>query len=311
MSARDLDARLATIASRQHSLITHEQATVAGATRAFIRHRLDTGRWWRVHPGVYGVAGTPVTWEMKVHAGVLAGGVGTLASHRAAGVLWGVEGFRRGTPEISVARHRLPEHLPIRVHESTDLDLARPTRRLGIPTTGLLRTLLDCGLLVSQEVLEGAVEQVVRETSFEWPDLYDTLVVHSRRGRNGCGPFRAVLDESFGDRVITDSTFERLVRNLLADAGIEPPVSQHAIYDGDAFVAEVDLAWPDRSVAVELQSRKHHMNTQRWERDMERLNHARLLGWNVLEYPWRFYVQQPARMVKQIETALEQRSRSD
>jgi hypothetical protein len=310
MYASDLDARLAVIARRQHALITNRQAVEAGASRGFIRHRLETGRWWRVYPGVYALAGAPVTWELKVHAGVLAGGDGTLASHRVAGVLWGLDGFRRGAPEISVWRHRLPEHLPIRVHESTDLDLARPTLRQGIPTTGLLRTLLDSGLLVSQAVLESAVEQVVRETRFEWPDLYDVLAVHSRRGRNGCGPFRAVLDERFGDKVITDSYFERLVRNLLNDAGIDAPVSQHAIFDGVEFVAEVDLAWPDRWVAVELQSKKHHMNTPRWERDMERLNHARLLGWNVLEYPWRFYVQRPSMMVKQIDVALAQRSGS-
>jgi hypothetical protein len=248
---------------------------------------------------------------MKVHAAVLAGGDRALASHRAAGALWGLDGFRRGRPEISVPRHRKPEHLPVRVHESTDLDLACPTTVQGIPTTGILRTLLDSGLLIGAAALEHAVEQVVRETRFEWPDLYDVLTTHSRRGRNGCGSFRAVLDERFGEKVVTDSVFERLVRNLLQDAGIDPPVSQHPIYDGATFVAEVDLAWPSLLVAVELQSKKHHLNTARWERDMERLNHARLLGWNVLEYPWRFYVERPAQMVRQIVRALSQRSRSD
>jgi hypothetical protein len=310
VAPRDLDVRIAVIAGRQHGLVTDRQAIGAGATRGFIRHRLTAGRWWRVHPGVNGLAGVPVTWDLKIHAGVLAAGDGALASHRVAGVLWGLDGYRRGAPEVSVPRHRLPEHLPIRLHESTDLDLAAPTLRQGIPTTGLLRTLLDSGLVVSQNVLESAVEQVVRETRYEWPDLYDVLALHSRRGRNGCGPFRAVLEERFGDKVVTDSRFERLVRNLLDDAGVHPPVSQYPIYDGAAFVAEVDLAWPDRLVAVELQSKKHHLNTPRWERDMQRLNQARLLGWNVLEYPWKFYVQRPSTMVKQIEAALAQRSRS-
>jgi hypothetical protein len=307
----DIDAAIATLASRQHALITYRQALLAGATPSMIRHRLKTGRWMTIHRGVYLVAGAPITWEVKVHAAVLAAGPGALASHRTAGVLWAMDGFRRGRPEITVPRHRCPEQLPVRVHESTDLDLAAPVLRQGIPTTGRLRTLVDVGCLVEPLVLESAVEQTVRETSAEWPDLYDTLVQHSRRGRNGCGPFRAVLDDRYGDKVITDSTFEMLVRRLLAGAGIDDPVSQFSIFDGTEFVAEVDLAWPDRLVAVELQSKKHHMNTPRWERDMERLNHARLLGWNVLEYPWRFYVERPERLVTQVSKALTQRSGSD
>lgn len=307
----DIDARIAARASRQHALITYHQAILAGATPAMIRHRLKTGRWRRMHRGVYLIAGTPITWEVKVHAAVLAAGPGALASHRTGGVLWDWDGFRPGRPEITVPRHRCPEQLPVRVHESTDLDLAQPVLRRGIPTTGRLRTLLDVGCLVGPEVLESAVEQTIRETPAEWPDLYDTLVLHSRRGRNGCGPFRTVLDERYGDKVITDSYFETLVRRLLADAGVDDPVSQHPVFDGERFVAEVDLAWPDRMVAVELQSKKHHMNTPRWERDMERLNEARLLGWNILEYPWRFYVERPAKLVRQVQDALAQRSGSD
>jgi hypothetical protein len=308
---KDVDGRVACLASRQHGLITTQQARDCGATPALIRHRLATERWRRVHRGVHILAGVPITWETKVHAAVLAGGLGALASHRTAAVLWDMDGFRPGIPEISVPRHRCPEQLPVRVHESTDLQLAAPAARRGIPTTGRLRTLLDMGLLVGPEQLECAIEQTVRETPAGWPDLYDVLVRHSRRGRNGCGPFRAVLDDRYGDRVITDSRFETLVRRLLLDAGVDEPISQFAIYDRDRFVAEVDLAWPDRMVAVELQSRKHHLNTPRWERDMERLNAVRLLGWDVLEYSWRFYVERPERLVLEVRRALTKRSGSD
>jgi hypothetical protein len=309
----DIDTRIAAIAARQHALVTRQQAVAEGASRSFIRHRLASGRWIQVHAGVFLIAGSPIEWETKVHAAVLAGGPGALASHRTAAVLWDLDGFRRGRSEITVERHRLPEHLAVRVHESTDMELAAATVRRGIPTTGLLRTLLDMGCLVRADLLDAAVEQVVRETRHDWPDLYHCLVTHSRRGRNGCGPLRAVLEARYGEDV-TDSRFETLVRRLLADAGVVDPVSQFEIRDdAGRFVAEVDLAWPERMVAIELQSKKHHLNTPRWLRDMERLNAATLLGWNVLLYPWAVYVDRPGRIVDEVRTALggDQRNCSD
>lgn len=298
------DARVAAIAARQHALITHAQAIGAGGTPAMIRHRKDTGRWRTVHRGVYLVAGAPFTWETRLLAAVLAAGRGALASHRSAAVLWELDDFRPGPPEISVPRHHKPEQLPARVHESTDLELADPVRRRGIPTTGLVRTLLDMGCLTGFDRLEGAVHQVIRETGNEWPDLYDALVRHSRRGRNGCGWFRGVLDENYGDQVVTDSRFEKNVRRLLLDAGVDEPESQYCVYDGDVFVAELDLAWPPPMVALELQSKKHHLNPAAFERDKRRLNACRLLGWNVLEYSWRMYVEHPEKLVADVLRAL-------
>jgi len=303
-----IDARIAALARRQHALVTSAQALGCGATPAFVKHRLATGRWLRLYRGVYLIAGGEITWETKVHAAVLAAGNGAMASHRTAAVLSDLDDFRPGPVELTVPRHRRPVRLPVRVHESTDIDLAQPVLRRGIPTTGLLRTLLDIGCLVPFDTLEGAVEQVLRETGNDWPDLYEVLVLHARRGRNGCGPFRAVLDERFGDEVVTDSKFERLVRRLLADAGVDEPVSQHPIYDGTRFICEVDLAWPDRMVAAELQSKKHHLHSKGFERDKERLNDARLHGWNVLEYTFKAYRTTPDRLVREIETALAQRS---
>ena len=304
------DTAAAELARRQHALITHRQALDAGLTAAQIRHRCRTGRWLRLHRGTYLIAGAPVTWETKVHAAVLAAGEEALASHRTAAVLWGLDGFRPGRVEISVPRHHRPEHLPVRLHESTDLDLARPVRRQGIPTTGLLRTVLDIGCLVRPELLESAVDEVVRDTSHEWPDLYETLLLHSRRGRNGCGPFRAILDERYGDDIVTDSHFERMVRSLVIDAGLPVPESQHPILDlGGRFVAEVDLAWPDQLVAVELQSKRFHLNHVAFERDKQRLNAARLLGWNILEYTWAFFRTRPEVLLGQLALALRQAHR--
>ena len=79
----------------------------------------------------------------------------------------------------------------------------------------------------------------------------------------------------------------------LLDAGFPTPESQWNVYDGPTFVGELDLAWPAAKVGVELQSKGFHLNATSFERDPQKLNRIRLLGWNVLEFTWRFYVEKP------------------
>ncbi len=300
----DFDARVAAIAARQWGLITLAQVLECGGDRHRAHRRVIAGRWRRIHPGVFLVAGHPIQWETRMMGEVLAAGEGSLASHRSAAVLWDVEGFRPGRPQLSAPRHHRPRGLDARVHESTDLHLAEPVLRRGIPTTGLVRTLLDVSAVITPAALEHAIDAVLRTTPVEWPDLYSTLVLHSRRGRNGCGFLRAVLDERFGDKVVTDSWFERCVRRLLIDAGLPVPVSQHNVYDGPVFVGELDLAWPDARVGIELQSKAFHLNATSFERDPRKLNRIRLLGWDVLEFTWAFYVDHPERLCTQVGQAL-------
>jgi hypothetical protein len=299
-----IDAQVAEISCRQHSLITLAQLIELGGSRQLADRRVASGRWRRIHPGVYLILGHEFTWEARVLADVLAAGDGTLASHRCGATLWNVERFRPGRPELSVQRHRRPKRLDARIHESTDLHLARPVLRRGIPTTGLVRTLLDTSAVVTPEAIEHAIDDTLRTTSTEWPDLYDALVAHSRRGRNGCGFLRRVLDERFGDKVITDSWFEKLVRRLLLDEGLPVPESQWNVYDGPAFVGELDLAWPDHRVGAELQSKAHHLNATSFEKDPQKLNRIRLLGWSILEFTWGFYVNQPQKLCDQVSQAL-------
>ena len=81
------DAEVAPIFARQHGLITRAQA---GHDHVLIRHRLAIGRWLRVAPGVYRLAGVPVTWKQRALAACLDAGSAAVISHRSAAVLFGV-----------------------------------------------------------------------------------------------------------------------------------------------------------------------------------------------------------------------------
>ena len=113
-----MDGRLATIAARQHGTFTRAQAASVGATEGQIRHRLHSRQWVRVGPGVYRLAGVPVNWRQRALAACLVSGAGAVVSHRSAGALWEVSGFRPGPLELTVPARAGSRNALARVHRS-------------------------------------------------------------------------------------------------------------------------------------------------------------------------------------------------
>src|SRR5437763_16824946 len=113
-----MDAAIATIAARSHGLFSRSDALAAGGTPRMIHNRLACGRWVRVGPGVYRLAGVPVTWEQRGLAACLIAGPPAVVSHRSAAVLLGISGFRPGHLEITVPPGRGNRNPLARVHRS-------------------------------------------------------------------------------------------------------------------------------------------------------------------------------------------------
>jgi very-short-patch-repair endonuclease len=299
----DIDRQVAWLATRQHGLITAEQVSALPALRPIARRRVSTGRWVKVAEGVYRIGGAQVTVESQVLAAVLAGGDGAVASHRTAGLLWGLDGCRPGMPEVTVPRGRRYRPAGVRVHQSTDLHLVRPVLRNGIPTTPPARTLLDLGAVVPLGRVHLALDDARRRRLVTWDDLLATLVAHARRGRGGVAKLRAILDEHFGEVAVTDSGFERLVVARLVQAGLPTPMLQHeVVVDGRTF--RLDLAYPDRRVAIELDG-SVHLRRDVWEADHARQNALVLAGWVVLRFTWRDYLERAPFLVAEVRRALQ------
>ncbi len=97
------------------------------------------------------------------------------------------------------------------MHQSTDLDRTTPTVIDGIPVTLVARTLLDLGAVVTPKKVHIAVDHARRAKLTNWNVLLNTLMLHARRGRDGVGALRSILDEHFGEVTAAESGFERLV----------------------------------------------------------------------------------------------------
>lgn len=297
-----LDAGVARLARKQHSLVTLSQLHDLGVTPAARRARLERGQWTKADRTVIRISGTPVSWHSQVLAAVLGAGPGAVASHRTAAVLWQLDGIRRVKPEITVPRGRRYRRDGVTVHQSSDLDRVEPTLVEGIPTTPVARTLLDLGAVLPNKLVHVALDDARRRRLTQWDALLDTLVVHARRGRDGVGALRAILDEHFGEVVATDSGFERLVFIALRDAGLPTPTLQHEVCIGQRTY-RIDLAYPDKRLAIELDG-SVHLQEQTWQADHTRQNALVDAGWTVLRYTWKDYRQEFSRMVREIRAAM-------
>jgi hypothetical protein len=261
-----MDADIAGIAARQHSLVVREQALGVGMTDAMIAHRLATGRWVRVACGVYRLAGVPVTWKQRALAACLISGAGAVVSHRSAAVLWGVSGFRPGPLDITVPPGRSGRNTLARVHRS----VATGVRVDGIPVTRPARTIADLARVVSGDVLEEAVDDALCRRLCRLEDL-------PARGK-----LQEVLAAWNGDGLAEGVAEMRVVRALLA-AGLPAPVRQYEIWVDGVLIARVDLAYPPFRLAMELDGFRWHAGRRKFRGDRMRRNRVEAAGWRLLE----------------------------
>ncbi|MDG2112387.1 MAG: type IV toxin-antitoxin system AbiEi family antitoxin domain-containing protein [Actinomycetota bacterium] len=287
----------------QHGVISCAQAIEAGLSPSAIQRRIRIGGWERVHSGVYRHAAMAPTWETGVIAAVLT--TGGIASHRSAARLHRLDGFGPWAPEVTipVSSRRRPDG--VIVHRSTQFDRVDPVVIGGIHCTGVDRTVLDLGAVMSMPLLEKAAESALRLRRTTWPRLHQVLLDHSQKGRDGCGVLRALLEARYGDPVVPLSEWSRDVAQRFEAANLPPCVIEYRIVnEAGLLVLQVDLAFPTHRVAVELDSIAHHLDRVSFERDRRLRNELRRMGWVVLEVTWKEWSARPGEVISQVRGAL-------
>jgi hypothetical protein len=83
-------------------------------------------------------------------------------------------------------------------------------------------------------------------------------------------------------RVGTESPGETRLRLLLESAGLPAPQSNLEVFDGDRFVARVDLAYPVPRVAVEYEGDIHRVDQATWRKDIRRRERLEDIGWRTV-----------------------------
>lgn len=97
------------------------------------------------------------------------------------------------------------------------------------------------------------------------------------------------------------SARESQVRCQLVIAGLPEPTLNHDVYDEyGRFIACVDLAYPDRKIAIEYHGVLH---SSQYAADVERVAALRAAGWTVIEVTSALYAT-PDRLIERVRRAL-------
>jgi hypothetical protein len=127
----------------QHGATSRQQALAAGLSESAIAHRCSSGRWRRLHPGVYATFSGPAGQQTRVWAALLHAGPGAVLSHRSAAAEQHLLDVAPEVVDVTVDNARRVTPRPgIRLHRTRHLDARRhPARRP--PQTRVEDTVLD------------------------------------------------------------------------------------------------------------------------------------------------------------------------
>ena len=99
------------------------------------------------------------------------------------------------------------------------------------------------------------------------------------------------------------SEAEREAHRLLRAAGIRGWRTNLPVALGPACYY-LDIAFPERRLALEIDGRAFHSDRVSFERDRSRQNDLVLAGWTVLRFTWRMIAEHPEAFVAAVLQAL-------
>jgi very-short-patch-repair endonuclease len=296
---RDVVRRLA---AHQHGLVSRAQANAAGLSRSGWYGQLASGRLREVQPGVAALEGSPTTAEQTILAAVLSL-PGAVASHRSAAFLWGAELDGAHPVDMIAPRSAGSRRDGVTIHRPRPHPPVRAIMRSGISATTPVRALLELGAVASIDAVEQVYEQFLVAGVVTAAAAHAALIRHARRGRDGVGTFRAVLDGwTLGDRR-PDSVLEPAMSRLLERHGLPSPCFQYLV-TGPGFSYRVDFAYPDVRVVIEVDGWRYHAQRAAFEADRRRDAMLQSAGWVVLRFTWLQVTRRPAWVAERVAATL-------
>jgi hypothetical protein len=283
-------------------LFTRQQALADGYEPDQIRDKLRRGLWVRLQRAVYVDGGVEVTPLHRAAAAVLT--VATdlneaVASHHTAARVHGLGPVFGEEPEHVTVRRtgRRPRKPPLVIHNHT-LGPDDVTEIGGVPMTSPLRTVIDLLIGGNSVTAVWACEKAMRDRLVDSDELLQQLEWYGSVGKR-----RALARLSMAD-VRSESPLETGARLLLATRDLPTPVPQYLVrVDGFARY-RLDLAYPDRRLALELDGRQWHSSPEAVRADRIRERRLVALGWRILRFSWDDVFERPDHVVAAIQAAL-------
>ncbi len=296
MSARGQTAALR-LAERQHGIITRAQLAGLGCAERTTRRRVEEGIWISIGHGVYRMRGA--TDDLAARSRAVAAQIpeAILTGPSAAAIRgrrdpWESVGLGQ-TPYV-IGRWRSGVAARFVTHPGVSI-----TRFDGVAVAELTDTVVD--LL---RFLPPASARLVayRACQTKILTVADLTVSCERLVRCAGAPQLRAIAADMADG--TQSEAERLVVKILRDTGVSGWVTQHEFTLPDGSRAVIDIAFPERRIAIEVDGRAFHSDAARFARDRRRQNLLVQEGWTVLRFTWTDVVDRPRVVAEQVVAAL-------
>jgi Transcriptional regulator, AbiEi antitoxin len=275
------EVQLVQSAARRHGVFTYEQAIAGGVSPATLHRRVVSGEWIRIHRGVYAHASAAPSFRQRLMAGVLACGGKAIVSHRPAAVLWEL------LDETDVIELTIPHGsafvIPgIVVRRSLHIEAAR---RHGFPVSRPMRTLLELGSVLREDLVERALDSAHRRGLIDLRRFSEYLDAPWNQSAPSSGELRRMVAIRDPDTPI-DSDLETLFFAKLRRVGLPIPQPQYPIRTRNGW-RYIDFAFPSRRIGIELDGFKGHGDPEAFERDRARQNDIVGMGFHFQRFTWR------------------------
>ena len=270
-----------------------------------LRHRVESGRWRRIWPGVLLAQSGPALPRQRMWCAVLALGadrhpdgvcLGGLTALRA----WGLTCIEARQIDVVVGRgHRVRKLPGVVGHHTTAAPDLTAGRHLSPPASSPARSVLDAAAwATSDQQARLVIAASFQQGLVRLPELLRELDEHPNRLRRAL-VLRTATDCAGGSH----STAELELLAICRRAGLPEPSRQTPRRDRAGRLRFIDATFDSWKVAVEVDG-AHHLNVAvAWD-DASRANALELDGYVVLRYPSFVLREHPDRVAADVREAL-------
>jgi hypothetical protein len=282
LSALCIETRLAHLARDQFGIITRDQAARQGIDGDSLETRVNRKVLLRLHPGVYCLASVSPSAEQRILAGWLAvsedsvsiakysaariHGLPTGNEHQASVELIGFRDQQRRLSGINLRRTR-----------------TKPETHTwhGARINTASQTICDLAAESSGDVLARCIDHAISRRIATVASIRQLVLARPSAGFTGRSILMEVLDDRPDGRLKHRSMLEQRTGKWLSAAGLGDFVPNWTI--SEAGDLEIDFAWMNSHVGLEVSPFFTHGSEITQQRDIERRRLLAPTKWNVIE----------------------------
>jgi len=243
----------------QCGVVDRGQAESLGFTNSQIRHRVRSGRWQRVHDGVYATFSGPLSREARLWAAVRRAGEGAMLSHETAAEVHGlVDKPVSSDVHVSVVSRRRPlQGKPVHgivIHRSDQSRPQFPGGSWKLPRTRVEDTVLD--LVAAAATFERAYSWIARAVA---RDLVTVAVLRATLADRSRMRWRSWLTDALEDsrEGVASPLERRYVKDVERAHGL-PKAERQARRTIGGRTHYKDNWYAEYQVAVEIDGPAYH-----------------------------------------------------